>query len=120
MRRVMAVACLATIILGISQPAGAGGDKSGQSVIDKAIKALGGEEKLAKAQMFSYKAKGTVSFGDNDNPFTTETTVQDLDHSQRVFQSEFGGNSFKAITIINGTKGWRHFGDNTMDLGNDE
>jgi hypothetical protein len=118
--RIAGALCGAVLVLGLSHPAGAGGDKSGQGIIDKAIKALGGEEKLAKAQAYSFKTKGTASFGDNDNPFTAETTVQDLDHSRRTFQSEFGGNSFKAVTILNGAKGWRNFADNTMDLENAE
>jgi hypothetical protein len=119
MKRYIGVACLTLTVFGIGYPAGAGGDKSAQGILDKAIKALGGEDKLGKAQAFSYKAKGTISFGDNENPFTSQTIVQDLDHNRREFEAEFGGNKFKAVTVINGDKGWRHFGDNTMELDKD-
>ena len=36
-------------------------DKDAKAILDKAIKALGGEEKLGKAEVFSWKAKGTSS-----------------------------------------------------------
>ncbi len=119
MDRLIGAACMSILVFSLGASAGAGGDKTAQGVLDKAIKALGGEDKLGKAQVFSYKAKGMVSFGDNENPFTIQTIVQDLDHNRREFEAEFGGNKFKAITVINGDKGWRHFGDNTMELDKD-
>ena len=41
-----------------------------KAVLEKGIKALGGEDKLAKADVLTWKAKGTITFGDNDNAFT--------------------------------------------------
>ena len=32
---------------------------------------------------------------------------------------EFGGNPFKGVTVLNGDKGWRKFGENKMELEGD-
>ncbi len=92
----------------------AGGDDA-KSILDKAIKALGGEEKLAKAEAFSMKAKGTVVFNGNENDTTSEVTVKGLDH----FRREFGNDQFHGVIVLDGDKGWRKFGDNSSDIEGD-
>jgi hypothetical protein len=89
------------------------------AVLDKAIKALGGEAKLAKATAFSRKTKGTFLFGENKNDFTSEATVQGLDRYQSTFEGEFGGNKVKGVVVLNGETGWRKFGDNKSELDKD-
>lgn len=86
------------------------------AVLDKAIKALGGEAKLSKAAAFSRKAKGTISFGGNESEFTSESTFQGLDRFHGTFE---GGGGFKAATVLNGDKGWRKFADNKMQMDKD-
>jgi hypothetical protein len=86
-------------------------EKQAKAILDKAIKAIGGEAKLAKATAFTWKAKGTISFGGNDSEFTTQSTAEGLDRYHSVFEGEFGGNKVKGVTVVNGTKGWRKFGD---------
>ncbi len=92
----------------------AGGDDA-KSILDKAIKALGGEEKLAKAEAFSMKAKGTVVFNGNENDTTSEVTVKGLDH----FRREFGNDQFHGVIVLDGDKGWRKIGDNSSDIEGD-
>jgi hypothetical protein len=88
-----------------------------KAILDKAIQALGGEDKLKGAEAFSWKSKGTMNFNGNDNKFSVEATVQGLDHYRSVFESQFDGRDFKAVAVVNGNKGWRRFGDmlNEMD-----
>ena len=88
-------------------------------VLDKAIKALGGESKLAKATAFSRKVKGKISFGGNDSEFTSESTIAGLDRYQSTFEGDFGGNKVKGVTVLNGDKGWRKFGDNKFEMDKD-
>jgi hypothetical protein len=97
----------------------AGGDKNAQAVIDKGIAALGGAEKLGAVKAATWKAKGKVNFGGNENEFTSAVTVQGLDHYRSEFESDFGGNKFKGVTVLAGKKGWRKFGDNRTDLEGD-
>ena len=91
-------------------------DAEVKAVLDKAIKALGGEAKLGKVDAYSVKAKGTITFGGNDNEFTTELTAQGLDRYRSEFEGEFGGNKVRGVTVVNGDRGWRKFGDNNMEL----
>ena len=91
-------------------------DKDPMAVLDKAIKAVGGEEKLKKIDAFSWTTKADITFNENTNHFTSHATLQGLDHYRSDLEGEFGGNPFKGLTVINGDKGWRKFGENKMDL----
>jgi hypothetical protein len=94
-------------------------DTDPSAVLDKAIKAVGGEEKLKKIDAITWKSKVAITFNDNTNQFTSNATLQGLDHYRGEFEGEFGGNPFKGVTVVNGDKGWRKFGDNKMDLDGD-
>jgi hypothetical protein len=93
-------------------------DSDAKAILDKGIKALGGEEQLAKSAMYSSKSKGTVTFNGADHAIKAQATFQDLDHYRSEFEGEFDGNNVKGVTIINGKKGWRTFGE-TMELDED-
>jgi hypothetical protein len=116
MKKLIGAALVTVFFYGLAGTSGAEGDKESLAILDKAIKALGGEEKLKAAKAFTSKAKGTITFGDMENAFTSQTTVQGLDHARRQFEGEFGGNKFQAVTVVAGNKGWRQFGDNVMEL----
>jgi hypothetical protein len=91
------------------------GDDDAKAVLEKAIKALGGEDKLSKVEAFSMKAKGTVVFNGNENDSTSEVTIKGLDHIRR----EFGTDQFHAVVVLSGDKGWRKFGDNFSEIEGD-
>jgi hypothetical protein len=93
-----------------------GDDQDPKAILDKAIKALGGEEKLKKAEAISWKSKGTITFNGEDNDIKTQATFQGLDHYRSELDGEFGGNSVHGVTVLNVDKGWRKFGDNSMEL----
>ncbi len=90
-------------------------DVDAKSILDKAIKALGGDEKLAKIAAYSWKSEGTVTFNGNENESKTEVTVKGLDH----FRREFGNDNFHGVVVLAGDKGWRMFGDNSSELEGD-
>lgn len=94
-------------------------DQDAKAIIDKGIKALGGEEKLTKAGTYSVKSKGTITFNGSDNEISSQATLQGLDHYRSEFEGKFGDNDVKGVTVLNGDKGWRKFGDNAMDLDQD-
>jgi hypothetical protein len=96
--------------------AGAVRAQDAQALVDKAIKAAGGEEKLSKAAIVSWKTKGTITFMDNENEFETQVTVQGLDHYRSELTGNFGGNPVRGMTVVAGDKGWRNFRDNLTDL----
>jgi len=41
---------------------------------------------------------------------------QGLDRLRSEFEGEFGGNKVEGLSVLNGDKGWRRFGDNSMPL----
>ena len=89
MSRYFAAVCtLAILFVSVLRARAAEGDA--KSILDKAIKAMGGEEKLAKVEAYSWKAKGTVNFNGNENESHGEVTVKGLDH----FRREFGNDQF--------------------------
>jgi hypothetical protein len=90
-------------------------DPAGAAILDKAIKAAGGEEKLAKAASFSWKAKGKITFNGNENDFDSQVTMQGLDHLRR----EFGNDQFRVVVVINGDKGWRRLRDENREVEGD-
>ncbi len=94
-------------------------DKDARAILDKAIKALGGEEKLAAVKAATWKTKATISFGGNDSNITAQTTLQGLDHLRSEFEGDFGGNAVKGVTVLAGDKGWRKFGDMNMEMDKD-
>src|SRR5437870_1276623 len=108
MARCIGPILVAALAAGLAGPARAGDDA--KAVLDKAIKALGGEEKLSKPKGFTWKTKGTIHIMGSDNAFTGKVTVQGLDHFRSEVDGEFGGNKIMIATVLAGDKGWRKFG----------
>ena len=79
-------------------------------VLDKAIKALGGEEKLAKATPLPGRRRARSRSRGTTTTFHGESTVQGHRPFPFDFEGEFNGNPFKALTVLSGDKGWRKFG----------
>jgi hypothetical protein len=94
-------------------------DTKANEILDKAIKVLGGEEKLGKAEAMTWKAKGKITIEGNENQFTAGATIQGLDRLHSEFEMEINGNQFKAISVLNGDKGWRKLGDQLMEMDKD-
>src|SRR4029450_3946468 len=76
-------------------------------------------EKLGAIKAATWKIKGKINFGGNENEFNSAVTVQGLDHYRSEFESQFGDNKFKGVTVVSGDKGWRKFADNSMMLEKD-
>jgi hypothetical protein len=91
-------------------------EKDATPVLDKAIAALGGEAKLAKAASATWQGKGTITFNENESAIKTKTTVEGIDRHRAEFEMEFNGAPFKGLTVLSGNKGWRKFGDDQQDL----
>src|SRR4051812_38408749 len=119
MTRFLSAALTLTFLLGLSGLGRAADAKDATALLDKAIKALGGEAKLSQVKAAAWKTKGTIAFGGNDSEVATQTTVQGLDHLRQEFEGDFGGNKVKGLTVLAGDKGWRKFGDDGTELDKD-
>jgi hypothetical protein len=106
---------LASALLFVATGSARAADSDAKSIVDKAIAAAGGAEKLGKVAAFSMKAKGVVVFGGNENDMTTTVTYKGLDHYRR----ELSTDQFQAVFVLAGDKGWRKFGDNSSTIEGD-
>jgi hypothetical protein len=119
MARFIGTIAAAVFVFGLVSAGRAADAKDANAILDKAIKALGGEEKLSKIKAATWNTKGTITFGGNDNEVTNHVIVQGLDHSRREFEGEFNGNQMKGVFVLAGNKGWRKFGDNGGEIDED-
>jgi hypothetical protein len=115
MTRFLGAVVVTVVGLSLAGPISAD-DKDAKAILDKAVKALGGEQKLSKATAIAWKANGTFTFGENGSEFTGQVTARGVDHARMVFDGKFGDNQFKAVTVLSGNKGWRKFNDDSMSL----
>ena len=113
MRRCVGLAVAACVLV-VCGP-GRADDKDVKAVLDKAIKAMGGEEKLGKIESFSLKSKDVMVFNGEERESQGETIVKGLDHSRR----EFGSDQFHGVFVLSGDKGWRKFGDQAGEIEGD-
>jgi hypothetical protein len=118
MTRLMSTMVAAGLVLGLGQLALADG-QGPQAVIDKAVKALGGAEKLGAAKAVAWKTKGKMHRNDSDSDVSTKVTAQGVNQYRQEFEGEFGGNPVKGVTVLDGDKGWRKFGEETNKLEDD-
>jgi hypothetical protein len=116
MRSLIGAVVAVVLVLGPGRSVRADDAKDAQAVIDKAVKALGGAEKLGAVKAATWSAKGKLSFDGNDNEFTSKSTVQGLDHFRQEFEGEFGGDKIKGVSVLAGDKGWRKFGEDSNEL----
>jgi hypothetical protein len=95
------VVIAAAVLVPICRPARAD-DPGAKAILDKAIKALGGEEKLAKIEAFSWKAK--VMFGPTGREMDAELSEHnDFGEIKKATQIEvisigFGSGFSQVIT----------------------
>jgi hypothetical protein len=89
------------------------------AVIDKAIAALGGAEKLAAVKAATWKTKGKIILQGQENKMSSTVTVQGLDHSRQEFEGEFNGDEVKGVNVMAGDKGWWKFGETARELDKD-
>lgn len=104
MRRILLMSALILIVV-----------KSGQaeepaSVLDKAIKATGGEAKLAKLQAVTLKGKGTYQSDGMKLPFTLSWWSQGADKYRQVIEMEAKGGKSQETWVMNGAQAWHKRG----------
>lgn len=110
MRRVLYIA--AALVLSAAASVRADEQADLKAVIDKAIKASGGEAKLAKFKAEVFKGKGKYYGMGEGIPYTGEWSVQLP--GQMCVRIETGGDmKFTFMRVVNGDKIWLKLGDET-------
>ncbi|MCI0463804.1 MAG: hypothetical protein L0Z62_43270 [Gemmataceae bacterium] len=88
-----------------------------RALIEKAIKAHGGEKALLVAEKaVTIKGKGKISIMNMELDFTLESMVQPPDKIKNVIGVDAGGMTVNVVEVINGKKGWASVMGKTMAL----
>lgn len=96
-------------VLGLMVGGTRGFAQDAMAVIDKAIKAHGGEEALGKIKAYSWEAKAKMFFGGNESAAKLKQTVRGLDHFKQEFEGDFGGNAVSGVSVLAKDKAWINF-----------
>jgi hypothetical protein len=110
MRLLPASACL--LLIAVRTPAA---DDDAKAIIEKAIKAHGGADRLAKFNAVRSKAKGTIDLA-GGIAFTSESAVQYPDKLKETVEVEVNGNKATVVTVYNGKKGWISINGETKEM----
>src|SRR5262245_18750328 len=119
MRHLVLAACGIGACLALAGPARAQDDEC-RAVVAKAMKALGGEDKLAAYKGAHLKGKGTLAVTGMDVEITAELYVQQPDKPKAVIEFSAMGMSFTFIQVHNGDKAWQSVNGMTNQGGADE
>jgi hypothetical protein len=84
-----------------------GDDQAAIAIVDKAIAAHGGEQRLRAVRAFRWESEGTMNPTKDPSAFTNRVTVQGLDRYRAEFEWGFNGAKYKTVTALNGDRAWR-------------
>jgi hypothetical protein len=91
-----------------------------KAIVEKAIKAHGGEENLSKYKAAHVKGKGTMTVMGMDVSFTVELYSQSPNKVRTDMVLEVMGNKFPVSQVYDGKKGWAKQADQVMELEGDQ
>ncbi len=87
-----------------------------KDVVDKAIQAHGGAEKLARAKMITRTAKGEITSLGAAVKATCELSASLPGKGRWAFELDAGNQKIPVTVVINGDKGWRSGGGMAREL----
>jgi hypothetical protein len=105
MRRILGV-LVATVILCVASGPARAGEDDANSILDKAIKAMGGEEKLGKIMAFTWTTSGSMKVNGRAKNVDAVVTFKGLKQVRRDFHEY----PRRRLTILDGDKGWFYVG----------
>lgn len=91
-------------------------DGEAKNIVDRALAALGGKEKLSGIKAASFKTRGKAYWFGAATDFTGEMAVQGLAKARTLMTCEIMGTKQSIVAVINGDKGWVKTNDVVIDL----
>jgi hypothetical protein len=91
-------------------------DTEASRIVDRALVALGGKEKLAGIKAATFSTKGKFYWFGAGTDFTGEMAVQGLVKARTVMTFEFMGKKQTIIAVVNGDKGWVKANDMVTEI----
>jgi hypothetical protein len=90
-------------------------DEKALAVVEKAIKAMGGQERFEKAQTTYYKSiRDFVAANGVRRTLFDQRTSQGLENDRFVSEMDVDGNHAKSTAITSGDQGWTQLGRGTV------
>lgn len=120
MRRLFAVL---SFCVGIALAVEARSADEPRAVVERAVKALGGEEALASKAGIYLKMKGTIflPFGEGTQaPFTAEAYARPSGTNRLAMRAELLGQAIDIVQVSSEEKGWRSMNGEVSDLSKEE
>jgi hypothetical protein len=116
------VICVVGLLLGAVRAAQSGGEQAdARAVIDRAIKAIGGEDNLSRFKAVNLKGAGTFYGLGEGIPYTGEWAIQEPAQVRVAIEGKVNDQTFRLVRVINGDKGWvKLSGDETKPMSKDE
>src|SRR5262249_53852849 len=115
--RLRGIASVVVALSFLSAPATHGDDQpDAKPILDKAIKAMGGEGKLAKLNIGTGKGKFSFQEGGQTFEATMDASWDGLGKYHADLDAQVNGMAIKAVLIINGDKAWARTMDRTEDF----
>jgi hypothetical protein len=87
-----------------------------QAVIDRAVKASGGPDRLAQLRGFSRKATGKLLTGREPISFQSESLVAFPDRAREALTTPVDGAPLTILKVLSGDKGWVKEGEQTEEM----
>jgi hypothetical protein len=108
----------AAITAALHVPVAMASDDAARSVVEMAIKAQGGADKVAKLRVMRIKVEGTMSLvpGQPAIPFVLEDWWQMPDQYKTTSRFELGGKKMNQTQALDGASGWVQLDGVTQDL----
>ncbi|MBN9521230.1 hypothetical protein J0H58_22370 [bacterium] len=94
--------------------------KAARALVDKAIKAHGGAENVAKFKASVTGFKGTFHGMGVAVPMTGEISIHAAERLKVDIEIEAGGQKFPFVSVVNKDKGWVKIAGDVKEMGKDE
>src|SRR4051812_48832970 len=107
MKRLIGVTLVAVLVAS-SQAGHVADELDTAAILDKAIKALGGQDRLANAEIVTFKMTHTIN---GRLVTTTRWIAQGSDRFRVEGASEVNGKRSEVFSVVDGDKGWTKRGD---------
>jgi len=115
MRNLLSGLLVGSVALGIAGALRADEQADATAVVDKALKAIGGADKVAKFKSGTWKGKATAQEGGKEVVLISEGTWHGTDKLRIEAEITGGGQTEKVLAVINGDKGWLKARDMVRD-----
>jgi hypothetical protein len=115
MRKLLGVSLACGVALAVTGALRSDEQADATALVDKALKAMGGTDKVAKFKSGTWKGKATAQEGGKEVVLTSEGTWHGTDMVRIDAEITGGGKTEKVLAVINGDKGWLKAQDMVRD-----